>query len=99
MWNIRGTADLVDAHLVERAVCFHGYNRTYPASKGEQFVAQEELPPVLRGAGVRHVVVVRNDAEPLGCLAHAAQPNHIRTADSLYCKEILGNEWTILTTN
>lgn len=74
MWNIRGTADLVDAHLVERAVCFHGYNRTYPASKGEQFVAQEELPPVLRGAGVRHVVVVRDDPEPLGYLAHAAHP-------------------------
>ena len=58
-----GATNLVDSHLVERPVGPPQEQPDIARSEVEQFLAEEELAAVLGGAGVGHVIVVRNDRE------------------------------------
>ncbi|WP_145808570.1 hypothetical protein [Kribbella amoyensis] len=60
-----GASYLVDLDLVVRPVGLPEEQPDIARFVAEQFVTEEELPPVLGGTGVRHVIVVRNDRETL----------------------------------
>ncbi|MFB6718904.1 tyrosine-type recombinase/integrase [Kribbella sp. NPDC056345] len=80
------TTNLVDPHLVERAVSLPQEQSDIGRRLIEQLITQEEPPPVLSSPRIRHVIVIRNDPETRGCSMHHNSFARVRRHQGTACQ-------------